>query len=136
MKALREQPEHSLDRFGVGVRADLQRFVMIDGLGIWHQLFPSVRVRPKPRRERRLSLRFDGARRFARSSFDLPLELFVVWKSRELVDADHRLLRRVLDLFPARLAHHLVVETEQIVAQFSEFSRDRRRWRRAAADLS
>ena len=39
----------------------------------------------------------------------------------ELVGIDHRLLRRDLELLPARLAGHVVVQPEEVVAQLGEF---------------
>jgi hypothetical protein len=37
MKALREQPEDPLNRVSVGVRADLQRLVVVDRLSFGHE---------------------------------------------------------------------------------------------------
>ena len=54
-------------------------------------------------------------------ALDLPLEVLVVRKTRELIDEHQRVLRRNLELLAACLARDLVVEPEEVVAKLGKF---------------
>jgi hypothetical protein len=61
----------------------------------------------------------DGRRR-RRFCLELIGVAVVFWQALELIQKHHRLMRRHLELFAARLARHFVVETKQVIAQFLE----------------
>src|SRR4051812_6274127 len=81
-------------------------------------LLPIARVPTEPRAQ--LRLRLDGLRGFLGGRLDLLLQLVVIGQPGELIDEDHRLLRRDLELPAAGLADDLVVEAENVVAQLRE----------------
>ncbi|MGQ0734711.1 MAG: hypothetical protein ACT4QD_13780 [Acidobacteriota bacterium] len=47
--------------------------------------------------------------------------LDILRKAFELIDEQQRVQRRDLELLPAGLAHHLVVDANQMIAHFPEF---------------
>ena len=53
-------------------------------------------------------------------SGDFFFELHIVGKSRELIDVHERVLRGDLELASAGLAHHLVIEPQQVVTELRE----------------
>ena len=53
---------------------------------------------------------------------NLPLQLFVIRQTGELIHEHQRVLRRDLELLPARLARDLVVEPQQIIPKFCKAS--------------
>jgi hypothetical protein len=56
----------------------------------------------------------------ARGRRNLGIEFVVFWKAFDLIDEHQRMLRWDFDLLPAALAGHLVVDTEQVVAELGE----------------
>ena len=51
---------------------------------------------------------------------DFSLELLVVRQALQLVDEDQRLVGRHLESLAAGLADHLVIEAQQVIAEFGE----------------
>ena len=93
-------------------------------------LLPAARLAGEPVGQRRLVRRRGLGRRrgrgprlrhrLPRCGRNLAIELLVVRQACELVGVDHRLLRGDFELLAARLARDVVVEPEQVIAQFRE----------------
>jgi len=81
-------------------------------------LLPAARFAREPRGQRRLAV--GCGRRLSRREVDLPFEVFFVGQTCELVHEHQGVLRRDLEFLAARLALHVFVEPQQIVAQFLE----------------
>src|SRR5205807_3588098 len=83
-------------------------------------LLPVAGILAEARREFRLLRRLVGRGALSCRLGDFAVELFVVRQASELIEEDHRLLRRNLELLPAGPADDFVVEPQDVVAELGE----------------
>ena len=87
-------------------------------LGSAGPLLPARGPAGEPRGQFRLALR--RRRWLSRGFADLPFQFLIVGQACQLVDEHQRVLRGDLEFLATRLARHLVVEAEEVIAQLGE----------------